>query len=442
VISSDEEGEDDKDREESKDPENQDNDKVLLPTPQRVLRSRRATQPPTTPVLRSLALEDDSESDDSAARDAERFDLEDHEIVVELSSTSSDLDDFIVNDTEVGRNGGRGRNPRPPRDNGHDHDHDKEDDNDGFIHDNGRPRATTNIYMDERLAFTVYCTYIMLHLVDPHFSASVADESTDEGAQFHSSIRRIEGLVHDCLIMCATSQAWMSQQSAPDFLWALHYLPHLETVVYPAGDVEECEVCGRSGHKASSQLVFSGKEHLPRWRRKDMFQTHIKQRLAETKRSWETGESDHAPESDEESEESEESGHLQNGAAVRRTLTFLAGSMCRVRVRTYHMLFHFQTHITQTLRNLLLDQGVCPPYRDGDVIHMTEMTIPRLTRGAHMDRLYAAFRNLLQGARDYQNEERGAKRWATKYAEAENRQEDVEGVFTRMADGWVPGEPW
>lgn len=255
--------------------------------------------------------------------------------------------------------------------------------------------------LSDEAHFSEWCRFLLYSLVDPCFcrrlrasvpqwegrrlggggafasSGGTGDASeTTAAAALMGSVRRIESIIVDTLSMCAASGAWTGPSVSPALLGALLRLPLCRATPLRAHDEDAapdrlgCGVCGRAGHAATWEVRLEGRPYDPDW-------THLSAPVHLLRRMEASAKRDRAARillegllpvnEDEEADKDDlgdglgcggvidvsgdHGGTLEvdpDGRVVKVTLP--AGSACRVRLGTYHALWHFHTHVVRHLR--------------------------------------------------------------------------------------------
>lgn len=202
----------------------------------------------------------------------------------------------------------------------------------------------------------------------------------------------------------------MSAASSRVFLAAMHQLPGIElsTLEEPAN----CEICGRDRHPAIFEMCFHGRPCPPPWAR--LAPSHgVAEAVQRT------------------IDEDEEAADLAEGTRGLTTHCFSVGRFCKIRVSTYHALFHYRTHLARWLRSRLLEVRQEGVELDARAVESL-LDTPSLVEEA-----YAVFQELISVAVKFQDEMRG--NWRAVYHEVDYRQS---GLLKALVGGYGPDDRW
>ncbi|KAL8712139.1 MAG: hypothetical protein Q9220_003573 [cf. Caloplaca sp. 1 TL-2023] len=165
------------------------------------------------------------------------------------------------------------------------------------------------------------------------------------------------------------STAWR-----PEFLAALKRYPDLASTGVPTMLDQKCEACGRSGHPAKHQLIFSGKPYD---------RTSLED----------------ASSSDEDSDE---------GAYTQHSTSFSLGRTCNANAEIAHALYHWRYQLNHFVLDLLRAEGHTTPekiiQREGWSVKKRERYANEVVDGIEADGqmrvLYKEFKENLEAARE------------------------------------------
>ncbi|KAL8661853.1 MAG: hypothetical protein Q9202_005211 [Teloschistes flavicans] len=174
---------------------------------------------------------------------------------------------------------------------------------------------------------------------------------------------------------------FMSAAWKAEFLKALKKYPELKSIAIPKSLDQKCEACGRSGHPAKHQLIFSGKPYH--------------------RKSLESVSSDE--QSDDDSEQPPET--------VNKTV-FLLGSKCNANAVTAHALQHWRHALNEFVLDKLDTEGHTSSRK---IIERADWSVKkretyangimtRMVADNSMRGLYKEFKQNLAAARDAKNE--------------------------------------
>lgn len=171
------------------------------------------------------------------------------------------------------------------------------------------------------------------------------------------------------------SSAWK-----PEFLAALKKYPDVARIDIPKMFDQKCEACGRTGHPAKHQLVFSGKPYH--------------------RESLEDISSDDDSDDNKSYEEREE--------AAPHSLAFFLGRTCNANAETAHALHHWRHQLNHFVLDQLRAEGHTSP---GTIIERENWSVKKREKYANkvvdemeedgrMKELYKEFKENIEAARD------------------------------------------
>ncbi|KAI4126861.1 MAG: hypothetical protein LQ338_003534 [Usnochroma carphineum] len=175
------------------------------------------------------------------------------------------------------------------------------------------------------------------------------------------------------------SSAWKAA-----FVEALKKYPDVTRIDVPTMFDQKCEACGRSGHPAKHQLIFSGKPYH-------------RESLEDIS-------------SDEDSEV--EGSHEDQEQAVPQSRAFFLGRTCNANAETAHALHHWRHQLNHFVLDLLRAEGHTSPEkiieRENWSVKKREKyankVVDEMEEDGRMRELYKEFKENLEAARGAKNE--------------------------------------
>ncbi|KAL8730340.1 MAG: hypothetical protein Q9166_004105 [cf. Caloplaca sp. 2 TL-2023] len=190
------------------------------------------------------------------------------------------------------------------------------------------------------------------------------------------AVRKLDDVVQGYAGSKFMSSAWKAE-----FLTALRKYPDCATNDVPPMFDQKCEACGRSGHPAKHQLVFSGKPYH-------------RESLEDIS-------------SDEESDDELDSQHSET-----QTKAFFLGRTCNANAETAHALYHWRHQLNHFVLTLLRSEGHFAPEKIVERSNWSTKKKEKYANGVvdgmeadgQMRELYKEFKENLEAAREAKNE--------------------------------------